>query len=207
MENDAILEGLKSAKSTVRRKAATAIGKDRISSLASPLLHAYLREAQDPRTWETQSAMIRALGRIRSLDSLPCLKEIVQRNLPDDALTMVAATSLVRLLQKSPEDIEPIIELFRSGSNSVREGAIAVLAFDRIIPKLANMNQLIELVNSNPISIDTGNIDPREYLISAMAAWPEEIVSPVLAQFESLSELNPDVLSSTRKRKHYHSEY
>lgn len=53
-----------SSKSAKRRSAAKKIGKYRIISLRDELLEAYIKEREDIRTWETQTKMITALGKV-----------------------------------------------------------------------------------------------------------------------------------------------
>lgn len=62
MTNDEIAEGLASKKIKDRRRAAKALARNPVESLAGLLYRAFLNEKKGLRTWETQCEMISALG-------------------------------------------------------------------------------------------------------------------------------------------------
>lgn len=76
-ERIALSEKLHSTRSPERRSAAKKIGKKHITALGDELLDAYLQERKDKRTWETQTEMIKALGRIGHKAVIPLrVKEV-----------------------------------------------------------------------------------------------------------------------------------
>ena len=59
-----IVNDLQSKQSAKRRSAAKKIKKNKLEQLGDNLYEAYINERQDTRTWETQTEMILALGKI-----------------------------------------------------------------------------------------------------------------------------------------------
>lgn len=168
-----IEEDLQSKLSGKRRSAAKKIGKNHLVELSDKLYEAYLKEREDKRTWETQTEMIMALGRIGCTKSLPDLKTIIDRNEPHDMITIAAARSYVRLKRKDLSDALPVIELIKTGNLSVLNGATDVLSYDNMQLAEEDIKTIISILDSKDekeISV-RGLGDPRTGLISAMHNW------------------------------------
>ena len=198
------LEHKQSAK---RRSAAKKIGKFLIVELGNSLFEAYLIEREDKRTWETQAEMIKALGRIRYKKLLPYVTEIIKNNIELDAITMDAATAFVRLKMKTAQDVSPIYQLFGTGKHSVLCGAVNALSYDKVIPKKEDMHRLIKIVNESVHLRNSGVMDTREVLISAMTNWPEEVVAKHLEEYKKTRSISRDMINDALKGKTYYKEY
>lgn len=185
MTPEEILQKLSSTKSQDRKKAAQEIGKQDLQSLGNELLAAFDKELLDKKTWETQTAMIQALGQIRFAAALPQVEKIVRENLPKDTITIAAAKCYIRLMRESSDDAGSVIELLEFGSISVVTGALRVLAEDQIIPKKEEIAAILQLswnINKHKdrIGLEWALIDPRNYLALACANWDPALTAPFL---------------------------
>lgn len=184
-EINQIANDLESKQSAKRRSAAKKIGKNKLEQLGEELYKAYVKEREDKRTWETQTEMILALGRIGYSKTLDDLKLIIDRNEPHDMITIAAARSYVRLKRKNLNDAQPVIELLANGNLSVLNGATDILAFDEMHPSEEEIKTIISLLdskNEKDISI-RGLGDPREGLLSAMSKWNDAASQSYLKRY------------------------
>jgi hypothetical protein len=185
MTNQEILSLLASAKSADRRRAAKQIGKLKLTDCAEPLYQAYLKERTDKRTWETQVAMIIALGILDYKNALKDIEPIVRANEPHDMITYAAAQTYVRLTRKSLADASPVIELLQSGSLSTVAGCLDPLGYDKMQPNENEIRKLIELVSDlhnhkNRIGYEYGDDDFRYGLAAACAGWNKDLTKDFL---------------------------
>jgi len=185
MNIDEIKEKLVSKKSKDRRRAAKEIGKNKLADLGGILTQAYKKEINDKRTWETQVAMITALGAIHHKEALADIEAVVRENAPQDTITSAAATSYVRLARESIEDASSVIELLRFGSVSVISGALESLAIDQMQPPINEIREIIKMswdINKHKdrIGSEFGIIDSRIYIALACWDWPKEETTPFL---------------------------
>lgn len=176
MTTEEIKLKLESKKSADRRRASKEIGKLKITDIGNELYNAYLKEKKDDRTWETQSEMIKSLGIIDYKALLSDLEEIVNSNIPHDAITSAAATSYVQLKRESTNDAKPILDLLNFGSVSVISGALFALPIDRMVPPDNEIKSIINKcwdINKHPdrVGYEFGLIDSRIYLALACADW------------------------------------
>ena len=177
MNIEEIQKKLSSSKSKDRRRAAKAIGSEKIQGLGNDLYSAYLKEKKDKRTWETQFSMIHSLGLINYSDSLDVITEIVETNEPHDMITTAAAESYVRLKRQSINDAQPVLELLKKGAHSVICGCLNPLGYDQMIPPEAEIKELIKLAWDLHENTEKHFCDPRYALAAACAGW-----NPVLTK-------------------------
>lgn len=108
MTTSEILTKLNSTRSQDRRSAARFIGKKGLATLGNDLLLAHEGERTDPRSWETQTEMLKALGSIGHAPALPLAEVVVRFNEPHDMITRSAASCYVRLKRSSLADAPPL---------------------------------------------------------------------------------------------------
>jgi hypothetical protein len=185
MTNDEIRGKLFSKKSPDRRRAAKAIEKNKIVELGEELYKKYMEERQDKRTWETQWAMINALGAIDYKKSLDIITEIVKENIPHDTITSGAARAYVRLKRKSINDGKPVLELLNFGSYSVIGGALEALAYDQMMPDNETIEKIIKICwdihkHKDRVGLEYGLGDRRIYLAIACANWDRNLTEAFL---------------------------
>ena len=71
-----ITEELQSGSSPRIRKAAEKISKQLITGHSNDLIKSLKEQIKPPRSWQTQSAIIRALGKTDCREAIPYLKEL-----------------------------------------------------------------------------------------------------------------------------------
>lgn len=177
---EVLRQNLRSTKSAVRRKAAHQIGKSRLYALGNELFSAFLQEQLDARTWETQVAMIRALGEIHYVDALPRINSICENNKAFDAITGAAAMAYVRLKRIRSDDATPVIQLLKMGDYSVTMGALDALGYDRMKPTNDEIITILALVGTKEFTRPKGTGDPRYGLAAAAAGWSLSLVKEFL---------------------------
>ena len=185
MTTEEIKSKLHSTKSADRRRAAKEIGKVKLTDFADELYKAYLKEATDKRTWETQVEMILALGLLDYKNALTEIEQILKINAPNDMITYAAAQSYVRLKRQSQNDALPILELLQFGGLSTVDGSLNPLGYDKMKP---NENQIKELIkfswnlhkHKDRIGHESGYCDPRYGIAAACAGWDRRLTKDFL---------------------------
>lgn len=187
-ELTAIKSDLTSLKSAKRRSAAKKIGKQQMTSLKDDLLEAYLRERKDSRTWETQTAMITALGKLKCQEALPYLKEIVDENKDADTITAYASLAYIRISRTHPNDMDVILRFLENGNTMVFDGAVMAMAWDDVVPAEEEMRRVIEMLERRKPVYERPFSNPIQQIISAMHKWPTEISLPFLNQYRDIPQ-------------------
>lgn len=198
-----IKKDLISSKSAKRRSAAKKIGKYQIISLRDELLEVYIKEREDIRTWETQTEMITALGKVDHKEALPYLQEIIDQNKDFDTITAFTALAYIRLTRKHVNDMKTVIDFMTIGSVSVFDGAVMALAYDDIVPTEAEMKKVIEILDARKAIYDRPYSNPIAMLISAMYKWPQEISLPFLTQYQYAPEYAHLVANTLAGKRSY----
>ena len=185
MTTEEIKQKLHSTKSADRRRAAKEIGKLKLAEFADDLYKAYLKEATDKRTWETQVAMILALGLLDYKKALPEIEQIIKTNKPNDMITHAAAQSYVRLKRKSLNDASPALELLKFGGLSTVDGCLNPLGYDKMQPDESQIKELIKLSwdlhkHKDRRGNEYGYDDPRYGLAAACAGWDKQLTKEFL---------------------------
>lgn len=180
MDIDVIKKNLEDSKSTVRRKAAIEIGKNKMEDLGENLLKAYVKEKKDERTWETQKEMIKSLGLINYSKAIKEVQEICEKNEPDSMVGIIAAEAYVRLKRKSINDVTPVIELLNYGHHSIMQGAYNALGYDKMLASDEEIIKLIKLSEKPASKVLPQFDDPRYGLAAAAAGWKKELVEEFL---------------------------
>jgi HEAT repeat protein len=164
-----VVGGLLNRSSSKRRQTARQIAKQLIRESGSALHSAFLKERKDPRTWETQVEMVRALGLIGNHEAIDSIYEIVLENKEHDMLTIAAATAYCQLARKSQNDAGPVLRLVENGGFSVVTGAFMALGCDRMIPSREEISRILECAGH--FDHVKGYGDPRYGAAVAAAGW------------------------------------
>jgi hypothetical protein len=185
MTNEEIRSKLHSSKSPDRRRAAKEIGKSKLADFADDLYKAYLKERTDKRTWETQVAMILAIGMVNHKEVLKEIEPIIRANDPHDMITDAAAQTYVRLKRESINDAKPVLELLRFGGLSIVDGALSPLGYDKMLPDEKQIKQLINLSwnlhkHKDLVGFEDNYCDPRYGIAAACAGWDRELTKDFL---------------------------
>ena len=185
MTTEEIKSKLHSTKSADRRRAAKEIGKLKLTDFADDLYHAYIKETKDNRTWETQVAMILALGQLDYKNALSEIDTIIKANNPHDMITYAAAQTYVRLKRKSLSDASPVLELLQFGGLSIVDGCLNPLGYDKMLPDENQIKELIKLCwdlhkHKDRIGNEGGFCDPRYGIAAACAGWDRQLTKDFL---------------------------
>ncbi|MCZ4222510.1 hypothetical protein [Pedobacter rhodius] len=180
MTLDIIKTFLTSNKSSERRKGAKEIAKYNVVELGESLFNAYLKESQNTKTWETQVEMILALGLINYKKALIIISKIVLLNTPHSMVSYAGAQTYIRLKRRSLKDAKPIIELLKTGSLSIVDGALNPLGYDKMMPSAEEIKTLIKLSwdlhkHKDRIGKELAYCDPRYGLAAACAGWNKQL--------------------------------
>lgn len=185
MTSDEIKSKLHSTKSLDRKRAAKEIGKIKLTDFADDLYQAYLKEATDKRTWETQVEMILALGLLDYKDALKEIEQIVRTNKPNDMITYAAAQTYVRLKRQSLTDVAPTLEILKFGGLSTVDGCLNPLSYDKMQPDENQIKELIKLSwdlhkHKDRLGQEGNYCDPRYGLAAACAGWDRQLTKDFL---------------------------
>ena len=187
---------LRSSRSPERRGAAKKIGKKCITELGDELLSAYLKECGDNRTWETQTEMIKALGKIGHKAAIPYLKAIVDKNLDFDTITAYAALSYIRLTRENDNDMAVTLTLFENGNTMVFDGAVMALAYDDVLPTEEQMKALMELFTKRRKVYEREYSNPIRQMIGMMYRWGDDIKREFTNRYKDMPQYEA-VISKT----------
>lgn len=196
-----LILGLKDKATAKRRQAARKIALA-ADLAAGPALHeAFLKERMDSRTWETQVEMAKALGLIGYREALENIKAICIENKPYDMLTIVAATTYVRLARATLSDASPVLELLKFANFSVAMGAFDTLGYDKMIPSQEQIREIVQ--HARKFGYETGHGDPRYGVAIAAAGWKGDDVRTFLNEcLKSKDEETVRAASSSIKGKY-----
>lgn len=200
---DIVKRELQDKSSAKRRSAAKKIGKSLINQLGPDLFNAYLNERKDPRTWETQVEMIKALGRLRYHELLPYVEEIVRKDIEFDMITIQAATAFVKLKFTSTKDVSFITELIKNHRYSVQLGSLYAVFYENIKPDPTEMHRMINAVLNSYHPESKGHFDTRRILAIILSTWPKDISHPVLESLRQVNSIQSIVIDSALKGKPY----
>jgi hypothetical protein len=180
MDIDLIRKNLFDSKSSIRRKAAIEIGKNKLQDLGEDLFAAYLKEKNDERTWETQKEMLKTLGLINYSKAINEMQEICEKNEPDSMIGIIAGEAYVRLKRKSNNDVKPAIELLKFGHHSIMQGAYNAIGYDKMLASDEDILELIKLSQKPEMDVSPQFDDPRYGLAAAAAGWKKELTESFL---------------------------
>lgn len=205
-EIDKISEDLDKGNSKQRKSSIRKIGKFLINELSEQLLNSYVTLKKTAKNWEIQSEMIKSLGLIKEVGLLPYLEKIIEENLEEDLITFEAAKAFIRIKSKDEQETkENIFKLLDIGGKSIKDGAVAVLAHEKLQLEEREMLLLVDIVDNDEVFDD--DLDYREYLISAMSTWPKKIALPFFEKYTGDTRINQEVIKEARKGKSTYSDW
>lgn len=205
-EIDKISEDLDKGNSKQRKSSVRKIGKFLINELSEQLLNSYIALKKTAKNREIQSEMIKSLGLIKEVGLLPYLEKIIEENLEEDLITFEAAKAFIRIKSKDKQETkENIFKLLDIGGKSIKDGAVAVLAHEKLQLEEREMLLLVDIVDNDEVFDD--DLDYREYLISAMSTWPKKIALPFFEKYTGDTRINQEVIKEARKGKSTYSDW
>lgn len=173
VEEQEISQQLFVSKSSLRRAAAKYIGKNKIENLGDKLWDAYLNEAENPKTWETQVEMIKSLGLIRYAKAKQPLYSICKSNKKHDMITSSATKAYVRIARENLQDIIPVLDLLSFGDFEVVSSAFEVLGEDKMVPSEKEILFLLNYISKSNLVKEKGYTDFRIGFVCACAGFSD----------------------------------
>ena len=178
MSEDALL----GRSSTLRRKEAVKLGKERDSGPCDLLLKSLKIEQEGKNLWSTKGEIIKSLGLCRCGDCADLLfeKYVTMSDPSVSYPTSMAALSYVRLTRAGLDDIQPVLKVLNLSNYFASEGALNAMGYDRMIPSESDQMTLIKMCWDFGRGRDRGLCDPRYGLAAACAGWAAPIVCSFL---------------------------
>ncbi len=168
---DEYLEMLKDNKSAKRRSATRALGKIGDVTFGAKLLKALNSELQDKRTWETQCAMLRAIGDVGYRMGIPELWQISELTHNTTMLYHEIGFALCRLEPISNDNLSVVKRIISTQNPMFVGGAFMAIYFLRIVPTSQEDVQLIIKTAEQDIEKEGQIITKRCYIAAASAGW------------------------------------
>jgi len=171
MIDQKLTEMLEDTKSAKRASAAKAIGKTADDQYGPVLLAALQTEFEDSRTWQAQSAMIRALADIEYRDALDYLWKVSKRELEHTIVYGELGFAIGRLTPILNSDISVVRQIVANGSVEFARGAFRAIYFLRIVPEKAEDVAFLIGQARSDYENEGRVITKRCYLAAATAGW------------------------------------
>ncbi|MGV9938520.1 HEAT repeat domain-containing protein [Streptomyces sp. NPDC003401] len=170
---DEAVARLAHGRSPGRRSAARRLRRLADPAAGPSLLEALRREADDPRTWETQYEMVMALGVCGHRPALGFLRELARRPYEATMVYVALGDAVVRL--SAPEDTAGALRwCLDSGTPLLADGALRAVAAQRLCPDPATVDHVLDFL---------APLDPHDGLRFWAAAAAVEWPGPRVGEF------------------------
>lgn len=185
------LQALESGSSPKIQKAAKAISKKSLSGYCAHLTAALKEQIKNPKSWETQCELIKAIGKTGCVEVLPLLKDLINKDYESTILYSELAFSILLIENISESNIDFLFQSLEKRNVSQIAGACAALLYRKIIPTEEEISQIVsEIVTYTE---DEGHIiTPRGYIAAIAYLWPASTVKDFL---ESCKKSSSRVIS------------
>lgn len=167
-----ILDNLNSGSSPKILKAATQIIKEGNSEFCDELTNALDVLLPNPKTWKTQSVVIRAIGISNCTTILPFLISLTKKEFDSTVLYKELAFSISIIEYNQDQSYDFLNSTFSTDNQLLISGSCAALLYLGVTPK---HDQIVKILNG--ISSFTENegavITPRTYIAALAYKWPQ----------------------------------
>ena len=176
-----LIEQLQSKSAPKIKKAAVKIAKEKLTGYEEPLTDALKYLMLKPKSWQTQSKVIQAIGVTGSAASIPYLKELTLNEYEATVLYKDLGFSICLLEDIPNANINYLKSVLSSKNNLLISGVCSALLYSEFIPSnddiIVIMNSIIEITE------DEGQIiTPRCYIAALAYLWPKNITNSFLEQ-------------------------
>ncbi len=167
------------SKSTPKiKKAASKIFNLKFHGYEEDLLSSLKLLIKNPKSWQTQSEIIKALGVTGSEKALTYLKELVSHDFISTILYRDLGFSICLLNDIPNNHLEYTITKLNSDNDLLLSGICAAILYSEFIPSEKDIKQIIVSVENR--DSNEGNVlTPRCYIAAACYSWP----SPLTGNF------------------------
>lgn len=163
------------------RKAAKNILDNKIIGYEELLLKCLGDYIDKPRSWKTQSEIIRAIGITGSSKSIDYLLKLSLYKFESTALFKDIGFSICLLHDIPNKHLNYLLSILSSDNMLLIAGACSALLYSKYVPTNVEINTILKAISKT--DTDEGNIiTPRCYIAALAFLWPKEIVKPFLEQ-------------------------
>jgi len=167
-------EDLTSGKTSLVKKAAKKILKERLTGYGALLHQALAIEMDKPKSWESQMYLIYAMAATNCIDEISYLKSLILRNIPTPVTYRSLAFAIVYLENSEIENLSFVYESLESNNFSQVAGACAAIYMKKIVLKDDDFNKIMTYITKD-IYLENlrGTIAPFMYILAASYLYPE----------------------------------
>jgi len=196
-----IISELESSSSPRIRKAAEKISKQNILGNGKYLENALKEQIKNPKAWQTQSAIIRALGKTCCHEILPYLKELSMLEFSATKLYCDLGFSIFLLEKEESKKLAFLYSAIETSNPMLVSGVCSAILYTEFVPNNEDIEKIIKGISQfreNEAQI----ISPRTYIALVAYCWPESIVKPFLESCKDSSiALLVEIAESSLERK------
>lgn len=182
---DECVELLKDSKSAKRKSAARAIGKTKDPAHGPKLLDALISELKDKRTWETQCAMIRALGDVGCQEARPELWRMSAQDYDATMLYHEIGFALCRIEPITNDNLLIVRKIIDTQNQMIVGGAFKGILLLKIVPSSQEDVRLILAAAERDTENEGQIITKRCYIAAACCEWKFPEVEEFLKSCEN----------------------
>lgn len=167
--------------STVKRRAAAKAALKIKGEFCAALTQGLQLELNS-KSWQTKVELVKSLGELRCRGSEAILRGIVfsREGSEYDMVKMKAAKALVQVSRANLADCKTVWEILNAGGQSIMEGAMEALGYDRMVFDAETCRSLIVRCWDLGSERSRGYSDPRYGLAAACAGWDKELTRDFL---------------------------
>ncbi|MCH1923950.1 hypothetical protein L9G74_05325 [Shewanella sp. C32] len=204
MEETEFTAVLNSTSAAQIKKAATKIAKDKLVGYESQLLTALTVLMQKTKSWQAQSAVIKALGITGSDRSLPYLKELATQKFAATVLYRDLAFAIFLLQDLPADELSYTRSILDTSNDQLLAGACAAILFAGYTPNTTDIADIIDAV-ADRVQNEGQVITPRCYIAAACYCWPATLTRDFLQQctassWQGLVDIANDALAGNKTK-------
>ncbi len=175
---------LESSSAPKIRKAAEKIFKNKTPGYCDELINALKQFMGNPKAWQTQSILIRALGATNCQNSAGFLKTLVDLDHSNHVIYRDLGFSIALLEYTENKKFDFLFSILSSENYLLIAGACSALLFASAIPSEPQMQELMKATVG--ITENEGRvITPRCYIAALAYLWPKNLTETFLENCKS----------------------
>ena len=168
-------EDLTSGKTSLVKKAAKKILKERLTGYGALLHQALAIEMDKPKSWESQMYLIYAMAATNCIDEISYLKSLILRNIPTPVTYRSLALAIVYLENSEIENLSFVYESLESNNFLQAAGACAAIYMKKIVLKDDDFNKIMSYVTQPKYLEHIGKVtNPFLFILAASYLYPEQ---------------------------------
>jgi len=196
-------EDLTSGKTSLVKKAAKKILKERLTGYGALLHQALVMEIDKPKSWESQMYIIYAMAATNCIDEISYLKSLILRNIPTPVTYRSLALAIVYLENSEIENLSFVYESLESNNFSQVAGACAAIYMKKIVLKDDDFNKIMSPVTEPKYLEHIGKVtNPFLFILAASYLFSQSNRDKILSFSEQFDvQLVKDIISDVKKGK------